>query len=1214
MPTVAPTKTLTSVIIREFFPATAASATAPAFAATYLGPIRTVVPAEKGLLGGYLQSELAPIAFNERPRISIVVEFKPGINTIVAPSSATFEFGRVEVTIPADGYDGVSEMALGVVDYIKTDAFTASLIDGYRVESFDTPIAGATESNKVMITLFYSKSAVDRGLCPGLKVTGIVTNGPVNGSVLLFDSKGNSLISGDIIQPTIPDSTNVDYPELNTNWNEIITREISHQVLFDMDTEWERFHFDIPSAGKDAIGTELAKTFPEYAFRGDFIYATSTADFINLTISKDPIPGTQRVSMFDLSTGVEYQLRHVSDKEATNLAAPGSTEYDYSTDLVSDDGAYEKGTVITFNTTSTLLATGHFPMILRAVYIPKRFSTPRPAYNFRALVPGSEDVITGLGVGDFTVDTTSGGSINVPVKIAPPDASNITYTKSSQVPEIALPLQKTDDYAYENWGSMVASVNFSFSPDGGDPAAAVTVPMMDFTFKDLEDNTIDLPSFDLNTSNILSALIVKNSDSPVATLTAGVDYDLNLTNNSITFNNTVDTVGLGPYTVEIGEVVVPFADVNLAPTLTKEFLYDASNQGGQTIQLNTPGISWIEVKMADSSVAAGGGTDYSIDTDTGALTIVATPTGVLSLPVNNPVSIKVRYSPHVDFVGNYDTDWNLLGSSSRPSYWVGTFPPVPQHLGGGRFRVYVSGIKGSGAASEIYAIGTLGISATIKYPVSPEIQLEFMADRNDLDGSLYTFPSSDSIQAEAALSDAYAGQTIEVDLTPANPTLHAAVIGLTASPGVPVMVGVGDMTPTRSSKILQRLEREFNPYHIVAISQDEDSVLGIVGAHIDKVVDTFAGTQVHLNAGKLRVMYTTLDQRNEDQVLPLTNDTSSGKARIMSKAMGGITILTDLADADDIEPGYYIELHQVDATSSTSVLNTGLEVAYRQKSRRYRISAIDTSNGDVRLDVVDSSLPGTLSYSNYPIVRPSAYRIVRQRDDYQLATEIQTKVAAIGALGANRGRRRWIRQPDMLTLNDGGTSVILPGYYRSVIEAAIRANTLPHQGMSRYPLPLIESVARGLGYYVSDDVINIMTDGGADYAIQDYPSSPVFSLQQLTADRTNQYTQAPTVTQIVDFVAYALYNAMKVYLGVTNVADETLDMFAATAQATLDRMRNIKASGLGPMIQRGRIVKLEPLPSTATNSGIYIQFAIVPALATEEIQMDIFVDTDSNAV
>lgn len=1208
MPILTPTKSLTSIILREFFPAAAAASTSPILAATYLGPIRTVVPAKTGILGGFDPGTLPPVFSNIPGRVGFQLTWSGAGGT----ATVELKFGRVThfaAFVSGTFPETALEVVTGFINAIKADVQTAELIESYIIDSITT----SGEATVIQVSFVFSRVAYSLGIFPPIETP----SAPVAPAVVKkFDGTGAALGAGDKIDPVRQPKMNFAFPTLKTTWSKIHVKELKHQVLFGLDTEEERYYFDSPQDSQVALANEIAvATQPsQLSYLGDAYHAGILTDLTTITITEDPIPGTQRVTALDVSTGIEYELRHFSDKEATVGTVAASSEFEYTVvGAGSVDGAYEKGDVISFNASSvflsTVLAVPGASFMIRATYAPRRFVTPQPAFNYKAILPGEIQEIVSATLDQFSVNESASTFI-LAEKLSPGDVTDISYSKSVQFDSAPFaPIYEVKRKL--KVFNAAAATQFAVGP-----SMAVAFNVSDFGFPsiDLAGTMADAGTILKNQSGFAGLTLVSGGAGPH--VPAVDDYTYDSATGRIIFYNDGPTEGATLLTRTTIQILLnghlPFREINLAPNFNKALTIDASTSSiGTTFHLNAPGgvqapnllpLVSVVVTASDSSILLDPA-DYTVDAEDGSIT-AASATFISA--VKNPLSVSVQYSPNVIF--RAPPTLTFKGVSTAPAYWAAIFPPSIADIGGGRFRVYVSKHP-----TDILPVGEYLINATVAYPVSPEIQLEFMAERNDLDGKLYVFNSPEQITENSDLTDTYAGATITPDLTPANPTLHATVIGISVGAGEVVFMGVGDMTPTRSQKILQRLEREFNPYHIVAISQDEDSILALVGAHINKVVETFAGTQVHLNAGKLRVMYVTFDQRNDLQILPeLTKDVASGKARIIKGLSGGIQILTDLATAAGINPGDYIEVYESDVSTPNSLTVSGGIVPNRIKPKAIKIDGIDITSG-IRFNVSDVSLPSFLTFAaNYPLVRPFPYRIIRRQDDFTLATNLHDKAEAIGL--ANGGRRRWIRQPDLVVLDDGGTDRILPGYYRSVVEAAMRAANLPHQGFSRFPLSLLVGVERNLGFYSNDDVINVMTDGGIDYAVQEVPNGPVFSLQQLTADRTNQFTQAPTVTQIMDFTAYALYFAMKVYLGVTNISDETLDMMAVTGQATINRMRLIRESKLGPMVLRGTLTKIEPLPETAQNSGVIIKFSILPARATETIEMDLFIDTESTPI
>ena len=529
---------------------------------------------------------------------------------------------------------------------------------------------------------------------------------------------------------------------------------------------------------------------------------------------------------------------------------------------------------------------------------------------------------------------------------------------------------------------------------------------------------------------------------------------------------------------------------------------------------------------------------------------------------------------------------------------------------------------GGGAAATGTASAATGviantlISATIEYPLQPQVWLEFMADRNDLDGRLLAFQSTGEITASAVLTDVYESQAILPDITPANPTLHAAACALTASPGFPVQVGVGDFATGRIEKILTVLRSQPDAYWLVGITQDSTAALAFLGGHIDLMVATIAGTQVHFAPGGFRVMLTTLDQRNESQIIPLAKDTTFGTGFLTNLLSGGIAMQANLTgvtgDITKIEPGQYAEFYQTDAISPAA--NVGSTTIERPIPRRFLITAVDVSIPSAsKFTLSDPSLPPSLDPTGpfdttHFLKHGAPFRIVNVREDLELGGEIRDAVELVGA--APNGRRRWIHQPDIVVLRDlDGVTKAVPGYYRAVIVGAVRASLPPHQGLTGQPLPMLVGVHRDMGFYSDDDVINLMTDGGVDYATQLNGEALVASLQELTANRLNQVTQSPMATQVADYVSKRLSRNVRPYIGRANIFDRTLAGIAALCDATLAGLKAETFPLIGPVILDGQINgSVRRLPITEDSSGIAIDVDITVPQPIDKIKFTVAVD------
>lgn len=1335
---ISPSKFLTGIKLREFFPVTAAANTAPPQAATLIGPIRTVVPLELGTLTDGDSDSIKPVMSSLRPSISV--------STSDFHTSSGSTLNLCDVSIPLDGTNITStDLFLDLWSRVSHSPIAAKIFDSYSITQASSAFSGS-------IRIFFSDYAIKNCLFPRFSM---YSNG-VSFSLSTLGPVGSI---------RYPSSLTVSLPEVQENWSNLVFKKIKYQYLFNIDKEIEREYFDTTQRQIDALDAYIGDTSEELLAcsqvekvktSGPTVYSYSYPSSISL--SGDPLDGSVRVTAYSFYDGTEIELRHISDKaHITGVDAVG-TEYEYETDNSTDAAK----TQITINSSGSLFdifeAKGTDFAIKVYGLKADRYCAPLAGFKYKKLTPSGADVFVPATMSQFTIDEDT--EMMTVDQIPAPSEARITYGKTAKIQSLqfmdttgspftpvrfgpdlfksetidasTLTIGSTLDLAipgamlvtvYNSLGSVIDSASpgspsGTLSVDGESGvisfigASPALIPAnnpvkIDVKYtpsvKFVESPTVSFngasstPSFwhpgkgyfvrsisPTGHSGIDPATAFikfttgSNPGSGVSAIpqvtAAGVLSSVIVTNGGTGYDNGGLLAEIWDMVSgNIGALTITFSESQYDTGKVYSFPYtsaDLTDLGSGSFSMYR-GIKNTEDLVYSITVTAGGsGYTTAPITFTGgggtgaAATAVLSGTSVARIYITNP-GHGYTSAPTVNIAGDgtlaaatalvtgVSSEGNgsvtAIGITNPGSGYssatltIGGSPSMDDalatattngsnvngytitHAGSGYIScptVTVGGGGSSGTAistiAGVLTIGVVSLTATTEYPVAPEVRIEFSADRSDLDGKLFVIPDVDTIQSTAEFKDVYAGQDISADLTQANLTLHAAKIASSVSQGIPVLVGIGEMTSLRSGKILQRLEREFSAYHIVALSQDSNSILSLVGAHVDKVVNTFSGDQVHLNVGKFRVLYATLDQRPEVQIAPAVNgEISTVLGKIGNSLISGLQITSSTigltGNLESISSGDYIEFYQDDITPKKALMAVSPPSKKKPVAKRLKIDSIDTSVVDeITFHISDSSLPASLDFSqDYGFVRSAPFRIVRVRSDFQLATDINESVAAIG-VGTN-GRRRWIRQPDFVTINDDGTERIVPGYYRSVVEASVRANALPHQGMSKFPLPLLLNVNRGLGYYSDDDVINIMTDGGADYAILEFDGGPVSSLQQLTADRTNKFTQAPTVTEIMDFVALSLYNSLKIYLGVTNVYQENIEGIAATATAVLERMKTIRNDKLGPMILRYRLISIEALPITSTNSGVKLQISVAPSEANEEIDIDLFVDTEASA-
>jgi hypothetical protein len=1100
MPTITPQFPLPGVKLREFFPIPSVVGSPPAFAECLIGPARTVVYGEQGVLGGTFFNSVVPTLAQQHAHWDITVTW-PATTGLAAMTvifaGASFIGGAGGLAIP--NQPAVFADPDGGVDY-----FCQQMIAAFRSNSVAGPLMGdvvfstvsyaPTSTRRLIISA--SPFAIASGYFPRFQVLDSVVGSGVtpllNGVTGPTSPAAPALATADFLSELGATPT---LPTLASDWLSIQNRPVLTQILAETEVEKERFYFDATTRQRDALDNYLDLPLQSKAFHGRSpVPNAGTADgciFVQagvalpatITVGGRPVDGTQRVTAYSFKTGAEYELKYADDI--------GVVVADWTLTVPETGGAFQQGAVITLNLAGDVLSSlVTHDLMIRATYVPQRSIAPLPVFKYAKLLPNLQDIVISAPLTTFGFNAS--GSVMTAYHPAPPVEARFSYSTSARVTDVAGPLIATNHYV------------------------------------------------DINLAPTFAGSITKNASGIV-------------------------------------NVIIPFSSLN------------APNIDTATITVKTAGGATLTQ-----------GPDWDLTTNANSITILATGAGVLS--INNPLAIAFRYSPYVTFVGTPDVSFS--GSVTAPTI---------VSIGGGRYRVNRPG----GVSAEI---GSFSITAEIEYPVEPQIQLEFVAERKDLDGQLFTFTSTADITGNALLQDAYAGQVIPVDLTSANPTMHCANLAISVS-GAPVLAGIGDMTPSRSQKILQVLERTFEAYHLVPISQDSDSILALVGAHIDKMVATFANAQIHFNTGKFRVVYDTLDQRNAVQLMPVAKDTlSDAVAPVLGKlvpgTLGGVAVLVDITQVSGtlagVSPGDRIEFLQFNATPTTTITGS---LAKRAAPARFVITSIDSSTPTAtKINITSADLPAVLGSTEFHLERGAPFRILRVRDDFQLASDIKTEIQAIGASAGGNGRRRWIRQPDFVFMDDGGVTRVLPAFYRSVIEAAVRANSLPHQPLTRAPLPFLTGVNHNVGTYSSDDVIAIMIDGGADYATAPVPGGPVSSVKQLTADRRTRDSSSPTVVMVADFSAMSFFSSLDLFIGTTNVFPGTQEAISTVSEGVFSRLRGISSDRLGPMIKRGFIKSFEELDETSPNSGYKIVIGVITAEVLEEIDLDIFVNQAATTI
>lgn len=1140
-----PVKTLPGVFVIEQFPQTAAAAAAEGATEIVLGPIRTVVPAEKGVLGGPAFNTVAP-------RLAITpTQWKFYVTLGGTPASAviTANFAGTIMSFTSSALKNVDDFVIA----LRT-AFMAG-VPGTMIKDIQTALTG-TPGQRV-VTILASKNAIDAGNLPNM----IFTVNSSGTSVILDSASGvvaNGSTSPGYLPVTKGSITSVPLPTLAANWDGILNRRVIEEVIYGLDasrqgeafSEPERFYFDATSRQAAALSAYLQLTSQQKTFNGDFVYAKDASAYAGGTIvvSKVPLGGTQRVTAISVRTGVEYELRNGYDYTVAGRTAGAYQESDSVTILATGSGV-------------TLSIFGTDPVLIRLVYIPDRYVMPLPVLNYVPLIQSVNDVLEPMPLNRFTFDL-AGSAVDLE-HVEAPAAARFSYSGVFNATKTA--------------GSLYADVNLAPRL-----SASVQVNVVGATDQTFDASSLGTPNIVPNTNSVTNIVITRADGTVLGdSIQSGTDYAFNAVTNIFTFYaagaNLPTAVASNPLTIKyffVPQVIfvgTPDIKATVAGGIAN-YTPELTHLGGGLYRVTTPGYV--------ASATGSGGTGLTTPVPL-TFAAPADPTGTTAegygIATTGALTAVVITKPGTKY-------------TSAPAITVG----------GGASATAVLGPVASSV------VCTLQIAATIEYPIQPQVQLEFMADRSDLDGVLRYFTGGDGLAASPDFADVYASQDIAANVTTANPTLHAAAMALTAAAPTPVGVGVGSFITGRIEKILNVLRSEENAYWLVPITQDAEAALTFVGAHIDTMVSTIAGTTVNYAPGGFRTMQTTLDQRNENQIVPLAKDTTFGVGHLANYSGGGIAVVADLTgmtgDTTKIQAGQYVEFYQEDATNTGAL--TGNTTYAKPIPRRLRISAVDIATLSAAKFVITSdSLPPVLDAdgaadSTHYLKLGAPFRIVDVRPDMTLATDMKAKAQGIGA--QVNGDRRWIMQPDIGVFEDlDGSAKALPGYYRAVMTEAVRSTFLPNVSMSRYPVPRMLGVHRNEGFYSNDNALNVMTDGGIDYAIQRKSGGPVYSLQELTADRSTQLKQAPMVIQIVDYSARLYRDNLDPMISRMNLHDGSLAAVAGIVNAVIETLKVTKQDDMhGPLILSGELQAVGRLPASATNPGLYV---LVKEFVSKEI-------------
>lgn len=164
-----------------------------------------------------------------------------------------------------------------------------------------------------------------------------------------------------------------------------------------------------------------------------------------------------------------------------------------------------------------------------------------------------------------------------------------------------------------------------------------------------------------------------------------------------------------------------------------------------------------------------------------------------------------------------------------------------------------------------------------------------------------------------------------------------------------------------------------------------------------------------------------------------------------------------------------------------------------------------------------------------------------------------------------------------------------PGYYLAAALAGMSAGLPSHQGLTNVAVAGIERLYNSNTYF-SAAQIDELSSGGWYVFVQDTPSSPPYSIHQLTTDTTTLDSGEFSMVRNYHFVAKTYKDALDDFLGRYNVIPETLETLANTMRVVGNTLRRGRLPRIGSPILSAQVLSIET--AEGSRDQVEIQVAI----------------------
>lgn len=197
-------------------------------------------------------------------------------------------------------------------------------------------------------------------------------------------------------------------------------------------------------------------------------------------------------------------------------------------------------------------------------------------------------------------------------------------------------------------------------------------------------------------------------------------------------------------------------------------------------------------------------------------------------------------------------------------------------------------------------------------------------------------------------------------------------------------------------------------------------------------------------------------------------------------------------------------------------------------------------------------------------------------------------VSGIAQSFANR--RVILVWPDVV----GEGNYTLPGTFLCAALAGLAAGSLPNQGLTRVSINGFDDLTRASEYF-TETQLNKLAGSGVWIVTEDKDGT-VYTRHAITTSTVDLQEREEMFTRILDYIAFQLHDILDRYIGVTNVADATLESIAADMNIFMRGVSSPVYNAMGPLATDYNIVSVEQDDLLKDRVNVVVQMTLVKAI------------------